>query len=76
MTDNDQEKDLPTPGGADPDPTPEAAKSTTPDPIKSGRFSVYDNRIRQFRGGVVDKRPTKAEAKRTVGHDDYEIREV
>jgi hypothetical protein len=74
MTENDQGSTLPTPEESPtPEATPEPAK---PEPTGSGRFAVYDNRILQFVGGVVDKRPTKAEAKRAAGHDDVEIREV
>jgi len=75
MAENDQDDALPKPGeSATPEDT--TAVRAKPEPTGSGRFAVYDNRIRQFVGGVVDKRPTKAEAKKAAGHDDVEVREV
>jgi hypothetical protein len=80
MVENDPSTSLPKPGGDDTDqaPAPEPVATPKPSAPSSGRFAIYDNVLRQFVGsvGVVDKRPTKAEAKRAVGHDDYEIREV
>lgn len=83
MAENDPDGGLPKPGATDPAPvsepvsTPKATKAKAVE-SSSGRFAIYDNRIRQFVGsvGVVDKRPTKAEATKAVGHDDYDIREV
>lgn len=62
----------PTPQPPD-DPTPPAP----PEQSGTGRFAVYDETIRQYVGGVVDKRPTKAEARKLVreGHD-FTVKEV
>jgi hypothetical protein len=74
MTENDQGSTLPTPGGDG--GTPEPVTTTKAKPTGSGRFAVYDRRILQYVGGVAESKPTKAEAKRAVGHDDFDIREV
>jgi hypothetical protein len=43
----------------------------------SGNHAVYDTRYEKFVGGVsVGKKPSKADARKLVGHDDFDIREV
>lgn len=80
MTEQHPEPDLPTPA-PDADPT----EATTPSPdvqpkpeaTGSGRYAVYDLTLTQYVGGVVDKKPTQADAKKLVrkGHK-FEVREV
>lgn len=40
------------------------------------RYAVYDTVYEKYAPGVFDKKPTSAAAKKLVGHDDFEIREV
>lgn len=56
--------------------SPEAAPKA-PEATGSGRFAVYDTTLLRYVGGVVDKRPSKAEANKLVHtRDGFRIDEV
>lgn len=52
----------------------QAVKNVDPDAVT--RYAVYDTTFEKFVGQVVDRKPTPAAAKKLVGHDGFEIREV
>lgn len=68
MTTNPPEAPDPAPTQPGPPPAPPA------DEAKG--YAIYDLTYLKFAPGVFDKKPSRTEAKKLVGHDDFEIREV
>lgn len=73
---NDQNPDSGAPGAGAPSPAPDPKPASKPADEAAVRYAVYDTRYLRFLPGVHDKKPSKADAKKIVGHDDFEIREV
>lgn len=70
---NDQNPDTPE---ATPDPSAAPPPADNNSSTDAKRYAAYDTRYQRFVGPVTDKKPSLAQAKKLVGHDDVEIREV
>lgn len=81
-TENPTGAPSPAPVDQQADPGPEHVEPSAPlfeaptGAEDTGRYCVYDQRLGKYVGGVTSDKPSKADAKKLVGHDDVAVVEV